>query len=129
MDQKSDARVIEYFYSAHSAFTYLGPTRLIEIGTASGRNILRQPMDLSAVRPAQTLCVSQSSGAEKLSAPHTNVELAFSANRVPFKPKSTKGQPPSYSKSGLVLSAKQPLVPSWALSDHQSISVGFPDPE
>lgn len=102
---------------------------MIEIGTASGRNILHKPMDLSAVRPAQALCVSQSIGAEKIAAPHTNVELAFSANRVPFKSKSTKGQAPSYSKSGQVLSAKQPLVPSWALSGHLGLSVGFPDPE
>lgn len=40
---------IEYFYSAHSAFAYLGSARLMEIAAAAGRRIVHRPMDLNAV--------------------------------------------------------------------------------
>ncbi|SLN30186.1 2-hydroxychromene-2-carboxylate isomerase [Oceanibacterium hippocampi] len=37
---------IEYFYSGHSAFAYLGSARLMEIAKASGRRIAHRPFDL-----------------------------------------------------------------------------------
>ena len=37
---------IEYFYSAHSAFAYLGSARLMEIARAAGRRIVHKPYDL-----------------------------------------------------------------------------------
>mgnify|MGYP002877042295 CR=1 FL=1 len=37
---------IEYFYSAHSAFAYLGSARFLEIAQAAGRTIRHRPMDL-----------------------------------------------------------------------------------
>ncbi len=37
---------IEYFYSAHSAFAYLGSARLVEIANASERRIVHKPFDL-----------------------------------------------------------------------------------
>ncbi|MFC3229002.1 2-hydroxychromene-2-carboxylate isomerase [Marinibaculum pumilum] len=37
---------IEYFYSAHSAFAYLGSARFLEIAQAAGRRIHHRPMDL-----------------------------------------------------------------------------------
>ncbi len=40
---------IEYFYSAHSAFAYLGSARLSEIAGASGHAIVHKPMDLLRV--------------------------------------------------------------------------------
>lgn len=40
---------IEYFYSAHSAFAYLGSARLMEIATAAGRSIAHKPVDLFRV--------------------------------------------------------------------------------
>ena len=40
---------IEYFYSAHSLFAYLGSTRLTVIAQAAGRRIAHRPMDLNKV--------------------------------------------------------------------------------
>lgn len=40
---------IEYFYSAHSAFVYLGSARFMEIAAAVGRRIVHKPMDLHRV--------------------------------------------------------------------------------
>lgn len=37
---------IEYFYSAHSAFAYLGSARFMEIAKAAGRRIVHRPYDL-----------------------------------------------------------------------------------
>jgi 2-hydroxychromene-2-carboxylate isomerase len=41
--------VIEYFYSAHSAYAYLGSARFSEIAAAAGRTIEHRPMDLERV--------------------------------------------------------------------------------
>ncbi|MEC9185375.1 MAG: 2-hydroxychromene-2-carboxylate isomerase [Pseudomonadota bacterium] len=38
---------IEYFYSAHSAFAYLGSKRFMEIAKAAGRTIVHKPYDLT----------------------------------------------------------------------------------
>ena len=40
---------IEYFYSAHSSFAYLGSARLMEIARAANRRIIHRPIDLSRV--------------------------------------------------------------------------------
>ena len=40
---------IEYFYSAHSAFAYLGSARFMEIARAAGRTIAHRPVDLLRV--------------------------------------------------------------------------------
>jgi len=40
---------IEYFYSAHSAYAYLGSARFMQIARAAGRRIEHRPMYLSAV--------------------------------------------------------------------------------
>ena len=40
---------IEYFYSAHSGFAYLGSARFIEIARAAGRRIVHKPVDLDPV--------------------------------------------------------------------------------
>jgi len=40
---------IEYFYSAHSAYAYLGSTRFMEIARAAKRRIAHRPMDLRKV--------------------------------------------------------------------------------
>ena len=40
---------IEYFYSAHSAFAYLGSARLMEIAGAAGATIVHKPVDLLRV--------------------------------------------------------------------------------
>ena len=40
---------IEYFYSAHSAFAYLGSARFMEIARAAGRSIVHKPVDLRRV--------------------------------------------------------------------------------
>lgn len=40
---------IEYFYSAHSAYAYLGSTRFMEIARAANREIAHRPMDLRKV--------------------------------------------------------------------------------
>ncbi|MBT5263521.1 MAG: 2-hydroxychromene-2-carboxylate isomerase [Rhodospirillaceae bacterium] len=37
---------IEYFYSAHSGFAYLGSARFMEIAAADGREIVHKPFDL-----------------------------------------------------------------------------------
>jgi 2-hydroxychromene-2-carboxylate isomerase len=43
---------IEYFYSAHSAFAYLGSVRFMAIAKAAGRTIRHRPNDLRRVVPA-----------------------------------------------------------------------------
>ena len=43
---------IEYFYSAHSAYAYLGSARFMEIAKAAGRTIRHRPNDLRRVVPA-----------------------------------------------------------------------------
>ena len=43
---------IEYFYSAHSAFAYLGSARFMAIAKAAGRTITHRPNDLRRVVPA-----------------------------------------------------------------------------
>ncbi len=40
---------IEYFYSAHSAFAYIGSARLMQIADAAGAAIVHKPMDLRRV--------------------------------------------------------------------------------
>ena len=40
---------IEYFYSAHSAYAYLGSARLMQIADAEGRAIAHRPIDLRRV--------------------------------------------------------------------------------
>jgi 2-hydroxychromene-2-carboxylate isomerase len=40
---------IEYFYSAHSAFAYLGSVRLMDIAKATGRQLFHKPMNLGEV--------------------------------------------------------------------------------
>jgi 2-hydroxychromene-2-carboxylate isomerase len=40
---------IEYFYSAHSAFAYVGSARLMTIAAAAGRRIAHRPVDLERV--------------------------------------------------------------------------------
>ena len=40
---------IEYFYSAHSAYAYLGSTRFMDIVRAANRRIAHKPMDLRRV--------------------------------------------------------------------------------
>ena len=40
---------IEYFYSAHSAFAYLGSARLMSIAKDCGRHIVHRPIDLTQV--------------------------------------------------------------------------------
>lgn len=40
---------IEYFYSTHSAFAYLGSARFMEIAQAAGRSIVHRPVDLGPV--------------------------------------------------------------------------------
>ena len=41
--------MIEYFYSAHSGFAYLGSARFMEIARAAGRQIAHRPIDLDKV--------------------------------------------------------------------------------
>lgn len=43
---------IEYFYSAHSAFAYLGSARFMEIAKAAGRTIVHRPIELRQTVPA-----------------------------------------------------------------------------
>lgn len=40
---------IEYFYSTHSAFAYIGSERLMEIAEAGNREIIHRPVDLRRV--------------------------------------------------------------------------------
>ncbi len=40
---------IEYFYSAHSAFAYLGSAQLMAIAGAAGRRLAHRPIDLQQV--------------------------------------------------------------------------------
>ena len=40
---------LEYFYSAHSAFAYLGSARLMQIAGAAGAPIIHKPVDLDPV--------------------------------------------------------------------------------
>ena len=43
---------IEYFYSAHSAYAYLGSARFMAIDKAAGRTITHRPNDLRRLVPA-----------------------------------------------------------------------------
>ncbi len=43
---------IEYFYSTHSAFAYIGSARLHEIAAAGGREIVHKPVNLGPVMQA-----------------------------------------------------------------------------
>ena len=40
---------IEYFYSTHSGFAYIGSKRFMEIARAAGRRIVHRPVDLGRV--------------------------------------------------------------------------------
>lgn len=40
---------IEYFYSAHSSFAFIGSARFMEIATAANRRIIHKPIDLDRV--------------------------------------------------------------------------------
>jgi 2-hydroxychromene-2-carboxylate isomerase len=40
---------LEYFYSAHSAFAYLGSARLMQVAAAAGAPIIHKPVDLDRV--------------------------------------------------------------------------------
>ena len=40
---------IEYFYSAHSAYAYLGSARLMEMARVANRRVAHRPMDLRKV--------------------------------------------------------------------------------
>ncbi len=40
---------IDYFYSAHSAFAYLGSARLMEIARVADSRIIHKPIDLNRV--------------------------------------------------------------------------------
>ena len=40
---------IEYFYSAHSAFAYLGSARMMEVAGTAGASIIHKPVDLLRV--------------------------------------------------------------------------------
>ncbi len=42
---------IEYFYSAHSAFAYLGSQRFMAIAKTAGRRVVHRPIDLRRVVP------------------------------------------------------------------------------
>lgn len=42
-------RTIEYFYSAHSAFAYIGSARLMEICASNGATLVHRPFALSPV--------------------------------------------------------------------------------
>lgn len=42
-------KTIEYFYSAHSGYAYIGSQMFIDIAKATGRSIDHRPMDLRAV--------------------------------------------------------------------------------
>ena len=42
-------QIIEYFYSTHSAFAYIGSARFMEIAAAAGRKIVHRPVDLGPV--------------------------------------------------------------------------------
>ncbi|MEM7270836.1 MAG: 2-hydroxychromene-2-carboxylate isomerase [Pseudomonadota bacterium] len=45
--------IVEYYYSAHSAFAYLGSTRLTEICAANGATLIHKPVLLTPVVEAQ----------------------------------------------------------------------------
>jgi len=45
----TDMKVIEYFYSAHSAYAYIGSAMFMDVAKAGGRRIQHRPMDLRAV--------------------------------------------------------------------------------
>ncbi|MGI9424614.1 MAG: 2-hydroxychromene-2-carboxylate isomerase [Hyphomicrobiaceae bacterium] len=43
---------IEYFYSTHSAFAYIGAARLLDIAAAAGRRIVHRPIELAEAMAA-----------------------------------------------------------------------------
>ncbi len=49
MTDQTDAPVIEYFYSIHSAFAWIGARKLEEIAKSSGRRIIHKPFDFVPV--------------------------------------------------------------------------------
>ncbi len=58
---------IEYYYSAHSAFAYLGSARLIEIAGETGRTIIHKPVNLNEV-----VAASSATGFRERSPAHRN---------------------------------------------------------
>ncbi len=51
-ENQSSQRVIEYFYSTRSSFTYLGAQRLYDMAEQFGRRVVHRPVLLSIVVPA-----------------------------------------------------------------------------
>ena len=45
---------IEYFYSAHSAYAYLGSARFMDIAAAANRGIVHKPIKLRELYPIVT---------------------------------------------------------------------------
>jgi 2-hydroxychromene-2-carboxylate isomerase len=78
--------IIEYFYSAHSAFAYLGSARLIEIAGETGRTIVHKPVNLNEV-----VAASSATGFHERSPAHRTYYFAREIERwaeyrkVPFK--------------------------------------------
>ena len=82
---------IEYFYSAHSAFAYLGSARIMEIAAAAGRRIVHKPIYLNDVVAAASTC-----GFGKRSKAHVNYYFGREIERwAEFRGVSIKGGIPA----------------------------------
>ncbi len=78
--------IIEYYYSANSAFAYLGSARLIEIAGETGRTIVHKPVNLNEV-----VAAISATGFKERSPAHRKYYFAREIERwaeyrnVPFK--------------------------------------------
>jgi 2-hydroxychromene-2-carboxylate isomerase len=104
--------IIEYFYSAHSAFACLGHKRLLEIVDSAGAKLVHRPMELGAVVGA-----AHPNGFAERSAAHRayyfgrEIERWAEYRGVPFK-----GGIPANHRNGTVLANS--LLIAASLQDH-----------
>lgn len=124
--------MIEYWYSAHSAFAYLGATRLGEIAAAHGQQVLHRPFDLTPV-------ISAVSGGYAAARSPAHRAYFFDEDlyrwaryrglpMVPFRP--THHDEPLALASGAILASDNPWAAHWAiLRAHWEDDANIADPD
>ncbi|MEL7099865.1 MAG: DsbA family protein [Pseudomonadota bacterium] len=123
--------MIEYYYSAHSAYAYLGAPRLREIAAAHGETIAHRPFDLMPV-------VDAVSGG--YSGARTDAHRAYFFEEDMYRWAAYRGLPmqdfrpthhdePLALASGAILASEDPWAAHWAvLRAHWEDDINVNDP-
>jgi len=92
--------MVEYFYSAHSAFAYMGSAALMRIAAEAGVSIMHRPMDLRKVMSA-----AKGAGFDGYSDAHRAYFFGVEIDRwADFRDAPVMGHHPTYHANDLTLS-------------------------